>query len=227
MPGGGGAALPAQPPITQPPSPACALKCSRDHDFCSSWNLTTRSRCSQEENGRSSHPGAEQPGSAQPLPNLARWPGARPLVGRGEPAPLVSRTLWNCEDLPSRGSGPRGSWDGTLRGWGSRGFWSQAGRLCRQLWCVTDARKGQSGRTPEGPLPAGRVRTTPWLGWTSRQSRYDQQALCGFSHDSAALLGGLCLHAVRPRSFSGSRHWGCWTGSGPLPAGPEPSCWFR
>lgn len=184
--------------------------------------------------GKSSHLGAEQPGSAQPLPNLARWPGARlqptqlgrPLVGSGEPAPLVSRTHWNREDLPSRGSGPQGSWDGTLRSWSS-GFWLQAGRFCRQLWCVTHARKGQAGRMPERPLPAVRVRTTPWLGWTSRQSRYDQQALCGFSHDSAALLGGLCLHVVCPRSFSGSRHWGCRMDSGLLPAGPEPSCWFR
>ena len=76
--------------------------------------------------------------------------------------------------------------------------------------------EGASRENARKALPAGRVRTTPWLGWTSRQSRYDQQALCGFSHDSAALLGGLCLHAVCPGSFAGSRHWGCRRGPGPL-----------
>lgn len=95
VPGGGGAALPAQPPITQPPSPACALKRSWDHDSCSSWNLTARSRCSQEENrGRSTHLGVEQPGSspASAKPCQVAWGKAvanstGKASGGGEPAP--------------------------------------------------------------------------------------------------------------------------------------------
>ena len=180
----GAAVLPAQPRITQPPSPACALKRGWEHS-CSSWNLTSRSRCSQEENrGRSTHLGAEQPGSspASAKPRQVAWGKAvanstGKASGSGGACSLISRTHWNCEDLSSRRSGPRGSRDRTLQSWRSSGFWLQAGRFCRQPWCVTHARKGQAGGTPERPLPAGRVRTTPWLGCTSRQSRYDQQAV--------------------------------------------------
>lgn len=161
---GWGRQLSQPSPPSQPPSPACALKRGWDHDSCSSWNLTARPRCSQEENrGRSTHLGAEQPGSspASAKPRQVAWGKAvtnstGKASGGGGACTLISRTHWHHEDLSSRGSGPRESWDRTLRSCRSSGFWLQAGRFCRQPWCVTHARKGQTGRTPKRPyLPAG------------------------------------------------------------------------
>lgn len=86
-------------------------------------------------------------------------------MGRGEPAPLVSRTLWNREDLPSRGSGPRGE-----LGWDLKGLGEQ--RLLASGWKA---------------LPAALVRHTRQEGASGENARRAFTCRPGEDHTLAGL----------------------------------------